>query len=96
MHAGGSLSPDAQYRNQEWSDSAEYENPAKFLMHRPSASELLAVLATTCEALRPVQAVLMYVSAAGEQQAADLDVTGHPVALSKTRQAAAFTRTHAP
>ena len=43
----------------------EHENPAKYLLYRPTASEILAVLATACEALPPVSAILVYISAAG-------------------------------
>ena len=64
--AAGSLSPDAQYSRGQDFDGAEHENPAKFLLYRPAATELLAVLATTCETLPPVSVMLLAISAAGE------------------------------
>lgn len=66
MPAAGSLSPDAQYSRGQDFDGAEHENPAKFLLYRPAATELLAVLATTCETLPPVSVMLLAISAAGE------------------------------
>ena len=50
----------------------ERENPAKYLLYRPTASEMLAVLATACEALPPVSALLVYISAAGQTSKASL------------------------
>ena len=46
--AGGSVSPDNQYRNGEWGadTNVQHENPAKYLLYRPTASQVLAVLAT--------------------------------------------------
>ncbi len=69
--AGGSVSPDNRHHNGEYwarggDNSVEHENPAKYCLYRPTASELLAVLATACEALPPVSAVLLYISAAGK------------------------------
>ena len=66
MPAAGSLSPDAQYSRGQDFDGPEHENPAKFLLYRPAATELLAVLATTCETLPPVSVMLLAISAAGE------------------------------
>ena len=66
LPAAGSLSPDAQYSRGQDFDGAEHENPAKFLLYRPAATELLAVLATTCETLPPVSVMLLAISAAGE------------------------------
>ena len=70
MDAGGSVSPDNRHHNGEYwargtDGSVEHENPAKYLLYRPTASEILAVLATACEALPPVSAILVYISAAG-------------------------------
>ena len=64
------MSPDHRHHNGEYwargSDSnVERENPAKYLLYRPTASEMLAVLATACESLPPVSALLVYISAAG-------------------------------
>lgn len=64
------MSPDNRHHNGEYwargnDSSVEHENPAKYCLYRPTASELLAVLATACEALPPVSAVLLYISAAG-------------------------------
>ncbi len=65
------MSPDNRHHNGEYwargnDSSQEHENPAKYCLYRPTASELLAVLATACEALPPVSAVLLYISAAGD------------------------------
>jgi hypothetical protein len=64
------VSPDNRHHNGEYwargnDNNVEHENPAKYCLYRPTASELLAVLATACEALPPVSAVLLYISAAG-------------------------------
>lgn len=64
------MSPDDRHNGEYWArgteNGTEHENPAKYMLYRPTASELLAVLATSCEALPPVSAILVYISAAGE------------------------------
>ena len=65
------MSPDHRHHNGEYwargnDSNVERENPAKYLLYRPTASEMLAVLATACEALPPVSALLVYISAAGQ------------------------------
>ncbi|KAK9806282.1 hypothetical protein WJX72_008437 [[Myrmecia] bisecta] len=64
----GSLSPDRHYNNgAEWSEGqAATENPAKYLLYRPSASHFLAVLATACEALPQNSVLLVYLAAASQ------------------------------
>ncbi len=69
-NVGGSVSPDHRHHNGEYwargnDSNVERENPAKYLLYRPTASEMLAVLATACEAMPPVSALLVYISAAG-------------------------------
>ena len=56
----------------EWREAggaAAPEPPAKAVLFRPAASHLLAVLATACEALPPVSALLIYLSASGARRA---------------------------
>ena len=68
--AGGSVSPDAgagEWRHEAGASTAP-EPPAKCVLYRPSASHLLAVLATAAEALPPGSALLVYLSASGARQ----------------------------
>ncbi len=65
MGAGGAVSPDTGAGEWHEAAAAALEAPAKFVLYRPMASHLLAVLATACEALPPVSALLIYLSASG-------------------------------
>lgn len=61
------MSPDGgtgEWRH-EAGAGATPEPPAKCVLYRPSASHLLAVLATAAEALLPGSALLVYLSASG-------------------------------
>ena len=64
------MSPDGgtgEWRHEAGAAAAP-EPPAKCVLYRPSASHLLAVLATAAEALPPGSALLVYLSASGARR----------------------------